>query len=243
MKTFTLRSDLPKTHFAPQWNLTFRKFRFKGNLQAIRDWMISKEEELLNLPITHDGGTGVSEESVTTRFGRYNVFDYVDECPELNNLLLFLRLSYLDYVHCEGVPVVDLDISCWYNILKDGEGMEEHVHTTVSNAYLSGNLQLSKFSTATKYRAPIDYYGGTYIQNDPGHLIIFPSYIPHSVDGEYRGQRISLAFDLAPAGLPHMVNSNDPNEPAWPIKHVPFMNATIYDEHCPEHCRPSTKGY
>ena len=230
MDVFTLRSDIPRTHFAPQWNVIFRRFKFEGNLPAIRNWMIGKEEELLNLPVTHDAGTGVSEESLTTRFGRYNVFDYVDECPELNNLMQFLRLSYMDYIRYEEVPLVELDISCWYNILRDGEGMTEHVHSTTSDSYLSGNMQLSEFPTSTKYRAPLDYFGGMHVQNEPGHLVMFPSYIPHSVDGEYTGKRLSLAFDLAAAGLPHMMNSNDPDEPAWPVKRLPFMNAPIYSE-------------
>lgn len=230
MEIINLRSDTPHTHFAATWHETLRRFHWEGDYDALRDWMRSKESELLELPVSHDAGTGLSDESVTTRFGRYNVFDYIDECPELANLLHFLRISYISTCQSEQVPILEIDISCWFNILRDGEGMKEHVHSCTSFAYLSGNLQLSEFNTTTKYRAPIDYFGGMYIENSQGSLILFPSYIPHSIDHGYEGERFSLAFDLAGTGINH--NFSDPDQPereSWVAKRVTFMNSDIYN--------------
>ena len=202
MQTIKLRSKLPQTSFAPQWDITLGLFQFQNTeeLDTIRKFLINKESSLLELQEGDDAGTGVDQNSLTTRYGKYNLFDFTDECPELETLHDWLRSSFLEFIQHEASDLFDVEIVCWYNILRDGETMNEHVHNGQDTSYLSGNMQMSSFDTQTHYRPPMDDIG-TILQGQPGQMVLFPSYVPHSVTGEYQGERISIAFDLYPTHL------------------------------------------
>jgi hypothetical protein len=202
MQTIKLKSTLPKTSFTPQWDITLGLFQYQNtdDLDAIRKFLISKESALLELESGDDAGTGVSQDSLTTRYGKYNLFDFADECPELDTLHDWIRTSFLEFIQHEAGELFDVEIVCWYNILRDGEIMKEHIHNGQDTSYLSGNIQMSSFDTQTHYRPPMDNVG-TILQGRPGNMVLFPSYIPHSVDHEYQGERISIAFDLYPTHL------------------------------------------
>ncbi len=219
MQTIRFKNPIPETDFAPQWNFTIGVWNFldSDNLKIIREFLISKEADILDLPSNGDAGTGVDDNSITTRFGSYNLFDFVDQCPELDILLDWLRTSYMEFIQHESSEICECEIVCWYNILRDGEGMDEHIHNDTNNAYLSGNIQMSEFDTQTNYRSPMSDEN-VQINGPSGQLIMFPSFVPHGVNHEYQGERISIAFDLYPT---HLINDNGGS-------HKKFIDADIF---------------
>jgi len=58
-------------------------------------------------------------------------------------------------------------------------------------------MNLSTFDTQTYYRHPLQR-NYVPLHNKPGQLAIFPSWLPHGVEHEYVGERVSLALDLYP---------------------------------------------
>ena len=198
MDIIRIKSELPNTHFAPSYDIRMGAFQF-DNLSVyenIQNFLLSKEPDILKLESNNDAGTGVDETNITSRFGMYNVFDFVDECADLNVLFDWLRWCYLEFMRSEETPVVQCDIVCWYNILRENKPLNKHIHSSNSTSYLSGNMQFSKFETSTYYRAPQDGFNRLEVKGPPGQLVIFPSYIPHGVKTKWQGERVSLAFDL-----------------------------------------------
>ena len=203
MQTLRLKSLLPRTSFAPQWDSTIGIFQFNDTvaLDTIRSFLIQKEPDILKLKSSGDAGTGLDDSTITSRYGHYNVFNFTDECPQLNQLLDWLRIEFLEFLQHEASELFEVEIVCWYNILRDNKKMSEHIHSSNESSYLSGNMQLSTFDTQTDYRHPLQTDNSMTIYSKPGQLVIFPSYLPHSVNQEYVGERISLAFDLYPTHI------------------------------------------
>ena len=198
MDTIRLKSELPNTHFAPNYDIRMGAFQFDNAsvYKNVQNFLLAKEPDILKLKSNNNAGTQFEYTDITNRFGMYNLFDFVDECADLNVLFDWLRHCYLDFMQSEGTPIVECDIVCWYNILRNNKDLNEHVHSSNENSYLSGNMQFSEFETSTYYRAPIDPFNGGQINGQPGQLVIFPSYVPHGVKTEWQGERVSLAFDL-----------------------------------------------
>jgi len=198
MNHIRLKSKLPNTHFAPSYDIRMGDFQFDNAsvYENVQNFLLEKEPDILKLESNNDAGTGVAENDITSRFGMYNVFDFVDECADLTVLLDWLRWCYLEFMRSEDTPVIECDMVCWYNVLRNNKNLNEHVHSSNENSYLSGNMQFSKFETSTYYRAPLDPFNGVNIMGPPGKLVIFPSYVPHGVKTQWQGERISLAFDL-----------------------------------------------
>ena len=198
MQTLRLKSLLPRTSFAAQWDTTIGIFQFDDTdtLDIIRKFLLQKEPDIMKLG---RGNNDISDNSnISSRLHQYNIFkDFTDECPQLNQLLDWLRISYLEFLQHEASELCDVEISSWYNVLRDDEPLSEHFHSSDESSYLSGNMNLSTFDTQTYYRHPLQR-NYVPLHNKPGQLAIFPSWLPHGVEHEYVGERISLALDLYP---------------------------------------------
>ena len=84
-------------------------------------------------------------------------------------------------------------MGCWFNILRSGNEMLEHRHSTLEKGYLSGNMHFAD-GTITQYR---HFDQRLSVPNMRGGLTFFPSYVAHSVDVWTSDKpRVSLAFDL-----------------------------------------------
>lgn len=222
MKIERMKSLHPVTEFTPYWCIPFGFAQWKEveKIDTIREWLICNEEKLLkDIPVHHDGGTGLGEKSVTSRFGSYNLFDYANELPELQSLLEFFRISYLQYVNQEMVEVRDVEIMCWFNVLRKGEHIDEHSHDSSNKAYLSGNIHLDNYQTHTFYKNIYDKNVQFETDNHKGTLTVFPSWVPHYTNKfEDDGLRLSIAFDLRLTGR----EENDS------LNTRPFMNKEIF---------------
>lgn len=226
MQIRKLRNSLPATHYAPYWDFSIGSVEWDQLEKAdkIRNWLIDNEEEFLKkFPVMHDGNTGLGEESITSRFGQYNLFDFSDEIPELNDLKKFLQLSYLDFVTMDNTPITDLHIVCWFNILHTGQEIKEHLHNSNFDCYLSGNLHLDNYKTMTNYKSPFEIGQRHSIANIKGGLTIFPSCVMHWSDKhEEPDRRVSIAFDLRPSIIQDDTIKN--------LNARPFMSQEIYQD-------------
>ena len=222
---FKIKSQLPITDYAPSWNISIGNTVWEDGdkIDAIRNWLLANEDMIKkNYPISTIGGdTGLGPNSISSRIGMYNLFDFAEELPELNDLLKFLQTSYIDFVKSEYASVYDLSLVSWANILRDGENIREHVHSASSISYLSANLHLDNYPTQTIYKSPYERFNDFGFDNIKGGLTIFPSYVPHTTS-EYTNSdvpRVSIAFDLR---LPQTIPSDQPRQD--------FMNRIIFEQ-------------
>lgn len=224
MKIFKIKSRLPMTEYAPYWDISvgIKRWEEEDKVDVIRNWLIANEDRIKKeYPALHDGGTGLGQSSVTSRFGRYNLFDFANECPELGDLLNFIRRTWIEFVERDQTPFLDLDIVCWYNIVRENQAITEHSHGAIPTGYLSGNMHLDDYETRTLYRTPFLAQNYMPIQNMKGGVSLFPSYVFHKTD-EYKDTskpRLSIAFDLR---LPDDVDQY--------LKAIPFMNSQIFEQ-------------
>jgi len=227
MQIQRLKSGFPLSEYAPTWNfpIGIDAWNDLEKVDKIREWLLVKEEQILNeYPSNNDHGTGLGYESVTSRSGQYNLFDFNTELPELNDLLKFLRLSYLEFVTQDLSTIRSCSLVCWFNVIKDAKAITKHSHGSEVSAYLSGNMHLDNYHTKTMYSPPFEARDFNGFDNVKGGVTIFPSCLPHYTD-VYRGStpRVSIAFDI---WLDHAITPELKEGFAF----YPFMDNEIYEE-------------
>lgn len=193
---YKFKSEHPMTPYAPSYDyiITQSVWNDSDKIDTIRNFLLSKEKDILKLDFRNDGGTGLNDSNITTRHSNYNVFDYGKEVPEFNDLLEFMKNSWWDYIKQDDTQDFALQINAWFNVLRKGQKMNYHNHNSSCGAYLSGNMHLDDYHTKTNYSYMNVHYP---IDNVKGGLVLFPSVISHGTD-VYNGEepRVSIAFDL-----------------------------------------------
>jgi hypothetical protein len=224
MNLIRLKSVHPETSYAPSWDIPLFQSVWDDvdKYNKIVTWLAKNEQMFLDtLPAYssgNDGNTGLGQESVTSRFGLYNLFNYADQLPELNQLLTFFRISYLNFVQSDQTDIKELDIICWFNILRKDQDIKEHYHGAGSDVYLSGNYHLDNYDTKTYYITPYDKSTTHEFDNKQGGLTMFPSWLTHGTTQCSEDMRISVAFDLR-------LSNNATNST---FHSIPFINEEIY---------------
>jgi hypothetical protein len=221
MSLIRIKSYHPLTEFSPSWNipLWLTNWTDLDHVDQCRKWIVDNEKTILNLEYSNSGGTGLGEDHITTRFGRYNLLKMEDAA--FGELLTFLRYSYLEYVKQQQLELKDLQIVCWANILRKDEGMDSHAHGAQPDSYLSGNVHLDDYETKTVYHSAFDPESKIALPNKKGGCVIFPSCVPHYVEKHTKDDvRVSVAFDL------RLTGSFD----AEFFNAVPFINKDILED-------------
>jgi len=223
MRIAKIKSPDAKTEFAPTWNfpIGMDSWADHDKIDTIRNWLISQEQVFINrYPVHHDGGTGLGDASVTARHGKYNLFQFNKECPELDDMLNFIRIAYLKFMASQDGNWRELQLYSWFNIARAGESIGEHGHGADPESYLSGNMHLDTYNTTNTYKSPFDSTSNVVIGNNKGDITLFPSCVPHWSDA-YQGDtpRVSIAFDLRPKV----------NNYVSITKSVPFMDQSIFN--------------
>src|SRR5690606_12249650 len=80
---------------------------------------------------------------ITAHWQEYNVLSW--GIPETNNLKLHILKRYIEYCDFIGADPLSKDysivgLSCWANILRNGQGLEIHHHDP---AFVSAHFQVS----------------------------------------------------------------------------------------------------
>jgi len=223
MNIVKIQSDPPKSEFAPIWNfpIGITEWNAFEKIDTIRTWLLSNESRIINEFPNHgdrDGGTGLGPDSVTARFGRYNLFNFSSELAEFDSLLDFLRKSYIKFVQETNHKIQDTNIVSWFNVLRKSEKIKEHAHGSHPYAYLSGNMHLDSYKTITYYRSPYDK-NFLNVKNIKGGLTIFPACILHGTDDFDGDFRVSIGFDLWLDTTTHPTDVG--------LNPIPFINKDI----------------
>jgi len=179
-------------------------FTDQDKLKIITEFLESKEQYLLQkYKFRSDFGTSLTDKHVSTRSGGYNVFQFLNECPELNDLLNFLAESYWDYYNntfpkSAYIGSLNPAIGCWVNILRDGENIGKHKHSHSGGlfgwSFISASIILRAKNTCTRYMHEGEVLS---IENTTGCLTVFPPYYDHWTDTHKDSQnRVTLGMDF-----------------------------------------------
>ena len=174
-------------------------FLTQEECDTIVNKILSLEDTVKRLGPDIYGGT--SEDSLT---GRYSYFNFLD-VPEIN-IILEPKLKKL-----LGPCVVQ----CWANILRQGEGIDEHRHFNGAPANyierhgLTGNIFLyGDPTTGTYYNFPEFGPLSVKYDNKVGELSLFTPTLFHGVHKNTTGDmRISMAIDVHRDLSEDMLNS------------------------------------
>ena len=201
VKITKMKSDPKRTFFAPEYDYTiFETVNKEINFEELAKFILSKEKEIVSLPVTGDAYTGMREDSTTTRFDKYNVFKWKDKNIEmLKHFICNFHDDIVGKYFKQELPK-ELYIQCWANIMRKGDQIKPHLHNIGPTCYLGGHICVQCDDTSTYYINPINQINDPMTfesKNRVGKISIFPNNIPHYTDIQKSDkERITIAFDL-----------------------------------------------
>mgnify|MGYP003133305912 FL=1 len=158
--------------------------------------------------ITKKGGENWLSKSTYNTIGTYSIWE--DE--KFKDVNEFVKNSVLQYLKDTMIKETCLNTNpcdAWFNIYKKGDYQEYHTHggSLISAVYfLKGTSKSAKIyfkSPVNDMIAPnfeeytADNYERVYYEPRPGLLLVFRSYLEHSVEKQIDNElRISLAYNF-----------------------------------------------
>lgn len=201
-------SPPPQTPYAPVWDFKIGTSLCEDiNIVSLSQFLLQKEREVKKLPSTvsnnekfSDGYTGLGKNSTTAKFKNYNILAWDNN--DIKRLKQNIVKNLIEYnTKCGNQTPNELWIQCWYNVLRFGQKIKPHLHTTSSISYLSGHFNVQVENTSTVYMSPVNQLNDPEvidIKNNPREMTIFPSYIFHYTTPHYCFKpRITIAFDIS----------------------------------------------
>lgn len=193
----------------PDINISFDVDKITPELARKLENIIDSEEDYINETYAAFGGGVMDKENgledwITNRAFEYNLLNFSDKYPELNELKQFIKNQYVNYVTGLNLPVENVYVQVWVNVLKkDSRFFTKHHHAHPSRlgdptyAYVSGNICIRAENTHTYYYNPFLETKKIAIRNYVGESVLFPSWIEHSTDqNKSDNTRLSIAFDI-----------------------------------------------
>jgi len=213
----------PTSPFAPQGGFLIGEESTDIDCDVLKDFLLSKEEEVLSIPEYNDTafGTYLGKDSTTARSQYYNVLTW--DNSEIHKLRKQIYNLYYEYHKaCFGrvkPENLGLTIGCWMNIMRKGDRIKKHQHSYSSDSYLSGHFCVSTENTKTVYVNPYEHQSEDMLLdkaentdksdmvihqshgsqkmyvalNVPGKLTLFPNYVPHFTT-TYRGDDVRITL-------------------------------------------------
>ena len=208
MKFKRFRSQPPISPYAPTWDFRVGTSKCDDiDVKSLSQFLLSKEREVKKLPVMKygagdeyfDGYTGLGTNSTTSKSCYYNILTW--KHPEIKKLRYNIVKNLFKYnTECGNETPQELYAICWYNVLRFGQKINPHMHSTTPDCYLSGHFNVQVNDTSTCYMSPINQLNDPDvidIKNKEGDMTLFPSYIFHYTTPHYSFKpRITIAFDL-----------------------------------------------
>ena len=205
MNLIQFRSEKPETVFAPWWIYIIGEERLINiDFKKIASIILEKENEIIettppaNEKESSDGYTGLGSDSLTSRYQNFNVLSWEDE--EIEKLKNKIHEKYLEFLEQVSAPRRKVWIQCWANVLRYGEEIKPHIHSTGKYTYLGGHVTVQAENTSTIYINPINQINDPEIYesiNTVGKLTFFQNNVPHYCTKHLgKIERISIAFDI-----------------------------------------------
>jgi hypothetical protein len=202
MKLINLNFD-SKSPFLPEIKIPFFLTNFpKENLRLMYRAILDKEKWIIEN--TKPYPPEDDPKWITNRLYEYNLFQFSEEYPVLNDYKKFISESYKQYCSSLNTPASKVYITCWANILRnDGRNITPHNHSDghadcpEEYAYISGTMCLNDLGTHTSFKSPFSNNMYNDIKNIPGENILFPSWVFHKTDVNTAPiPRVSIAYDI-----------------------------------------------
>ena len=203
---FNFKSDARISPFAPEWDYFLAESQIDNiDFSKIAEYFLKKEDELLKLPTTMKGGivdgyTGLGENSLTARYSEYNAFQFENELVELKELRKEIFNRYCGLMSILKLKRNKVWYQSWCNIIRKGEKMTPHIHSTSPYCYLGAHVTIQCNDTSTVYIEPINQINEPPSYTSPnkvGKLTIFQQNIPHyTTEHKSDKERITIAFDF-----------------------------------------------
>jgi hypothetical protein len=186
------KSESPLTPFAPSYAhyLTEKKIFSEEECKEWNDYLLKQEPILFDeYEPKGDGKTGYCDLNLLQ-------FDF--------HLVEHLKTAVFDGV-CQLLEISGnkswqqtLYAHSWFNVLRQGDGMDMHSHGYNKNSFLGFHLTVCAKDTFTTFFHPVKFQEEYYnAPNNIGHLTLFPDFIPHGVTpNNHEIPRISIAGDI-----------------------------------------------
>jgi hypothetical protein len=205
-KIINFKSKPKNNFFAPEWNYYIIEDLVENiNFKSLSKFLLKKEKELLKITNPSnkksvDGYTGLGENSITSRYNSFNVFNFKNkEILKIKKTILEVHKKLLKHLNIK-IPK-NIWILCWFNVMRKGESIKTHLHTVTPDAYLGGNICVQVENTHTNYINPVNQINDPeiyYSKNEIGKITLFQNCIPHFTDVHNSNkERITIAFDLS----------------------------------------------
>jgi len=192
------------TPFAPVYSIPFwnRNVMSSAEIKFLSTKILSKEKEIIdsNPHLTYDGGTGLGANSLTAKFAGYNILQWDREGEDyvVRKLRVDIHNAIREMCENVGADIMELKpwAQCWANVLRTGEKLNPHQHSSDAYSFLSGNLCLQAEGTSTVYQDPFSMKAAA-LTNEPGTLTMFPEHIIHwTTPNPSPKERITLGIDI-----------------------------------------------
>ena len=201
MNLVMMKSGFKKTPFDVDYTFyIFENIISDVNFNVVSNIIKSKEKIILKTSPRSDtdGNTGLGGDSLTSRFNYYNVLNWEDKNIQKikNNIVNSINDLYKKIL--QEKPK-NLKIQCWANVMRKGQQIKPHAHTTSNNCLLAGNICVDVDNTYTHYVNPFKWFVEQEIyssKNEIGKITLFNANIPHYTDKVLSKDRITIAFDI-----------------------------------------------
>ena len=208
-----MKSGFKKTPFAIDYTFyVFENIINDVDFNAVSKIIKSKEKKIIRSSpkSSGDGNTGLGNNSLTSRFGYFNVLKWQE--PDIQKIKDHIVDNVSKFYNriLQEKPT-DLKIQCWANVMRKGQQIKPHVHDTSNNCLLGGHICVDVDNTSTHYINPFKYFSGinqeTYSsKNEVGKITLFSDNIPHYTDKVISKDRVTIAFDIINGNQKHNDN-------------------------------------
>ena len=200
INVYQIKSEEPLTPFAP----VYSHYICTADLSQLIDFkdikytILGKEKSIIeqyNVGL-NDAYTELGNDSLTSRFEHYNIFDW-PEMYKLKSAVKSIHDLFLQYVKVENRPIW---INGWANVMRKGQQIKTHLHNVDQTCYLGGHICVACEQSSTFYINPVNTINDPEIfeiENKVGQITLFSNCIPHYTSKhEGNSERITMAFDL-----------------------------------------------
>jgi hypothetical protein len=213
MKIIEFKNNSKESYFAPEYfyqmvenELNSEKFDYsfeeiakiilKKEIELKEKYPYEKIEKLIDKP-NLDGYTNLGD-SLTARYHFFNVFHWQEK--DIQNLKKDIFYAYCHYMEYLKYKRPKIWIRAWANVMRKGQKMSVHMHSTNEHSYLGGHVSVQCENTSTFYVNPIDQINDVIVYealNEIGKVAMFQQNIPHYTSVHTGDkERITIAFDL-----------------------------------------------
>ena len=192
IKAHQFRSELTVSPYAPEWNYVIAEKEIDVDVEQLGKLILEKASPEFQITI--------ADPNCKSYFFNVLKWDY-PVCKQLHTEIIKFHDEYVKGTGRQYLK--DLKIRCWANVMSKGDKIPKHHHGSFCHSYLSGNFSIKCEDTSTNYFHPYDNNEMYPIKNNPGHMHLFPSWLPHDTSTHNgNSERIIVAFDIYLANSP-----------------------------------------